>query len=170
MIKKLAKSMKKKGWNDKEIKHMETSLSAVKRRDNQMRKDLNKFFFWNIIAAAIILNFLGILIISPFLIAFDGFTLYAIAIILGACMGMLVNYITLSTAHLEMKRHFYAAILIPILIGINLKLGSGYLDMLSKIFNMTDKSTIELALSYSIAFIFPYAFSIALRSMKDKKK
>jgi hypothetical protein len=105
-----------KGWQEHEIDHAEKIID---------RKDANdihfaRVVFWSALIVVIFGNLIVSLVLIPFLIVLNSFTLYAAIILLAGSVGFLYNLLITDIQHLERKHHITAGILIPLLAIMNM--------------------------------------------------
>ena len=116
MVKKyLRETLKKKGWQEREIRETMKDLERVSEHDVHFSKvvfysALLLIVFANVMMA-FALMFISILI-SPLL-------LYLLVIVLALVMGFLYNYLILDVGHVGKEHHILALITIPLIAFIN---------------------------------------------------
>lgn len=167
MTEKIKESMKKKGWSKDELKHLDKVLKENKKRDYLMKKSLSHFFYWTSIFLIVLLNFLGMLILSPFLVILDGLWIYAFTGFFALAIGFMINHLVLMTSHAEIKHHVIALLLVPALCIADIIIFSKYFDFLGTIFKLQSTFKVTpLIIFFVLCFTFPYITTALLHKFK----
>lgn len=158
------KKMKKKGWTDKELSHLEKTLKKETKRDYLMKKNLHNFYYFTNTIIIILLNFAGVFLISPILLFMESFWVYLFTGIFSLCIGAMLNYLSLSMSHLELKHHLISFGIIPFIVIIDWFIFREYINFLQDIFKtyiVVNVTTICLV--FVCFLLLPYLFSIRQR-------
>ena len=145
--------LQEKGWKEAEIKHAE----AVLERDDRRDLYLMKIVFWSALLVIVFANLIVALLLIPFLIVLEGWSLYLIVVILGVMVGFLYNFLITDIGHLQKRHHLLAGIIVPLLALSNMVITI----IISNRF-ITDLKisqphhSIIIGIVFAAAFILPY--------------
>jgi hypothetical protein len=156
------KDLKKKGWNDSEIKKAEEILEKTHQHD----LFYSKMVFWSALVVIIFANLIVSLVLIPFLIVLNQWLLYVLIVLLAGTVGFLYNFLITDIKHLERKHHVWAGIIVPVLaLGnmIVMVLVSNKFINDIKVNNEFHNPYI-IAVVFAVSFILPYLFSRLIRN------
>lgn len=159
-----AKRMKKKGWSEDELTHLEKTLQKETKRDYVMKKNLHNFYYWTNIIVIILLNFAGILILTPVFLFMDNLWRLVFTGIFALSLGAMLNYVSLSMSHLELKHHLIAFLIIPFLVVADIFIFRDFIGWLGETFS-TDPimRTSPLLVVFVCCMLIPYLYSMRER-------
>jgi hypothetical protein len=152
------KDLKKKGWNDSEIKKAEEILEKTHQHD----LFYSKMVFWSALVVIIFANLIVSLVLIPFLIVLNQWLLYALIVLLAGTVGFLYNFLITDIKHLERKHHVWAGIIVPILALANMIV----MVLVSNKFiadvnvNNAFHNPYIIAVVFAVSFILPYLFGL----------
>ena len=164
------KDLKKKGWNDSEIKKAEEILEKTHQHD----LFYSKMVFWSALVVIIFANLIVSLVLIPFLIVLNKWVLYSIVILLAGSIGFLYKLLIMDIGHLEKKHHIAASIIVPLIaianiIGMVLVSNKFIRDI--KVENV-QHNPIIVAIVFAVVLILPYflhqIFSFIKNTPKEK--
>ncbi|MFW6450133.1 MAG: hypothetical protein ACOCZ6_03695 [Nanoarchaeota archaeon] len=157
--------MKKKGWSDKELKNLEKILKQDTKRDYLMKKHLNNLHFWTNVLVILLLNFAGIFIISPVFLFMNSVWIHVFTGIFGLCLGAIINYLALSTSHLELKHHLITIFLVPVIVLADVFVFKDFIGFLSRTFNVVPElNSVSIVIVFMTGLLLPYLFSLKNRN------
>lgn len=157
MVKRLKSSMKKKGWEEGELDHLEETLNAVKIRDHKTRQSLSDIFFWMLLLILFILNFIGILIISPFLLILEGFWLYAVSGAFALLLGIIASNIISHFKGVDFNHQMSVGISFVVMLGIDVYVFPKYMDFLGSLMRLSSSfGYLQFAIFFVVILLLPY--------------
>ncbi len=159
MVKKKAKPLIKK--HPQLLKSDLAVMQNIAKKKLFVEQKMQKFVAMTGILLLVVTNFLGALLLIPFLLFFDGFAEYAIIAVFAVVFGMIFNLMIHSIEQLGDKHHIIAGVVVPV---------CALFDLLI-LFSLLEKITDVLALSKSynypfivvffiVAFIIPYCIDV----------
>ena len=137
--------------------------SLQKRFEQQhiIEKKMQCFVSWTGILLLIFTNFLGALLLVPFLLFFQGSAQYLIIIVFGICFGLLFNLMIHSIEHVEDKHHIIAGVAVPVFALLDVVGLFAILQNAVKTFDMTITYNYTLiVVVFVCAFLIPYIVDI----------
>ncbi|MGM5481931.1 MAG: hypothetical protein ACQESF_00570 [Nanobdellota archaeon] len=155
------KNMKNKGWNDNDLRHLEEVLKKDTRRDYLMKKNLHNFYYWMNTLIIIILNFMGILLLSPFLIFMSELWVLLFTALFGVSLGSMLSYLALSMNHLDIKHHIVSIVIIPLIVLADFFIVREFTNFLITQFKInTDINAMLLVSIFVVTMLLPYIFTL----------
>ena len=134
--------------------------SIAKKKAHDERK-MENFVAMTAMLLLIFTNFLGAIILIPFLLFFEGYAQYAIVVLFGVGFGLIFNLMIHSIEHLGDKHHIIAGMVIPFFALLDIVILFILLEKIEK------KLTISVTYNYTvivilfiIAFLIPYFIDI----------
>ncbi len=155
------KDLLMKGWKKQEIIKAAKIMKEAAEARRHVHQKLDKFVYITAMIILIMCNFLGILILTPMIILFNGVELYLIIALFGVLFGVLFNFLIHSIEHLGDRHHIIAGIIIPMISLVDILLLMRMINKLSEMFDITVEysPTIIIALFVAV-FIIPYLFDV----------
>ncbi len=161
MLRDLKKRMKAKGWSKEELDHLGQTLKQEKKRDYLMKMHLSRFYYWNLILVIILLNFLCLLVLSPFMIILDFPWIHAMVAFFALSFGFMVHHFAKAIDYLKLKHHVVAGLLVPALMFTDVIIFSEFFDFLGTRFRLTSTFNITyLMVFFVLCFSLPYIIGL----------
>lgn len=157
MVKRLKKSMQKKGWTQDELLHLEKTLKTQKMRDYKTKKSLSGIFFSMLLLTLFILNFFGMIIISPFLLILDGIWIYLVSGVFALLFGVIVSSMVshFKTTNLNHRLAFSLAFFG--FLGLDIYIFPKYLDFLGGVMRLNSSfGYLEFSIFFVVMLVIPY--------------
>lgn len=130
-----------------------------KRRDVELHMD--HFLYGISLLILMFCNFLGVLLLLPFLLVFEGTQLYLVVVLFAIMFGLLFNYLIMALSHLGDKHHIIAGVVIPILAIIDILVMLELMEMLIGKFRIfPDFDPYVVVVLFIAAFLLPYIFDL----------
>lgn len=144
------------------IQEAEARLSE---RQTPKKESIEKQMHWFVSVTAmlilIIVNFIGALLLVPFLLFFTGAAQYAIIAVFAAGFGFLFNMIIHSFEHLGDKHHLIAGIVVPTFAFIDIIILFTLLQKaVEKLKIVASYNYTLIVVLFVVAFLVPYLFDI----------
>ncbi len=134
------------------------------RKKQGIEQKMQRFVSWTALALLIFINFLGALLLVPFLLFFEGIPQYVLIVLFGIGFGLLFNLMIHSIEHLGNKHHIIAGIIIPCCAVLDLIILFGILHQAVQKLQLTVTYNYALiVLVFICAFLFPYGVDILRR-------
>ena len=171
MEKKTIEKLKKRGWNEEEIRKAHSIIESRHRMDKSRSiPTSNRVVFWTIFVSIIILNFLVSLTLVPFLVVFDKIWLDIVLIIIALSFGILFTFM-INLGHISRRHQVFAGMIIPIVAIFNFIFITYLANAINEILQLTSvrQSPTTIAVIYVIAFIVPFLISMAFRKYLRKQ-
>ena len=130
-----------------------------KRRDVELHMD--HFLYGISLLILMFCNFLGVLLLLPFLLVFEGTQLYLVVFLFAIMFGLLFNYLIMALSHLGDKHHIIAGVVIPILAIIDILVMLELMEMLIERFRFFPTfDPYVVVVLFIAAFLIPYIFDL----------
>ncbi len=161
-------ALKKKGWNDAEIRR---ALNVVQREEHH-DIFLSRIVFWSALMVIIFANIIISFVLLFFLIAFNQWLLYVTIILLAGLIGFLYNFLITDIGHLKRHHHLLAGIIIPLLALANMLVVVWLSNSFIKDLQVQNQphNIWLVAVVFAIAFIIPYLVDRMISYTKMKKE
>jgi hypothetical protein len=161
------KGGRKKGTKARSLPPISREITAVEqslRKKQMIEQKMQRFVSWTALTLLIFVNFLGALLLVPFLLFFEGLPQYVLIVLFGVGFGLLFNLMIHSIEHLGDKHHIIAGILVPCFALLDLVILFGILDQAVQKFQITITHNYALiVLVFLCAFLIPYGVDILRR-------
>ncbi|NQV08764.1 hypothetical protein HQ529_02845 [Candidatus Woesearchaeota archaeon] len=158
-MKERVKSMKKKGWSEKEID--KTLSMLAKNRSSEYERTSNRIIYWTVLLVLTISNFLVAVLLIPFLLVISTVKFYLLIITLGLIFGLLFDLLVRDIEHLKTKHHVFAAVFIPIIAVVNLFMMITIANRLADFLNIgITESPVFASFIYVLVFILPHIINL----------
>ncbi|PIN77173.1 hypothetical protein COV16_07100 [Candidatus Woesearchaeota archaeon CG10_big_fil_rev_8_21_14_0_10_34_8] len=149
------------------IKREADSLKQSFEQQHIIEQKMQHFVSWTAMLLLIFINFLGAILLVPFLLFFEGISQYLIIVLFGVGFGLIFNLMIHSIEHLGDKHHIIAGVIVPIFALLDIIILFGILEKAVK------KLEIIISYNYTLivvificAFLIPYLFDIIRRKHK----
>jgi len=154
----LIERLRKKGWTEQDIEKAVRIIEQGKNKKPKAFIILDSIMYWLVLFVALIGNFIISIILIPFMLAIQGFRLYAIIIIIGFAFGAFFDLLIRDLENLQNKDLVIAGIFLPLLALINVSLMVKFSNFLQAGLRLSsiNHSAIMIAFVYVFAFILPY--------------
>lgn len=127
----------------------------------QREKHLHTFVSWSAMLLLIFTNILGVLLLIPFLLFFEGTMLYTIIALFAIGFGLLFNTILHAIKELGDKHHLLVGFLIPFCILIDITILFTLVEKIMQTLHITAYYNYTLIIVlFIIAFVIPYLTDI----------
>ncbi|HLC97510.1 MAG TPA: hypothetical protein VJC21_01890 [Candidatus Nanoarchaeia archaeon] len=148
------KALQEKGWNPLEIKRAEAVLEHAKEHD----LFFSKIVFWSALLVIVFANLAVTLILIPFLVVLNHWTLYGIIVLLAGMVGFLYNFLIADIGYLEKRHHRFASVLIPLIAFANVAVMvfAANRFMADLRVQNAPHDPFVISLIFGVAFILPY--------------
>lgn len=167
MLMKRQKIGHKKSEKRKSLSPIYREVAAVEQsllKKQQIEQKMQCFVSWTALALLIFINFLGALLLVPFLLFFEGLPQYVLIVLFGVCFGLLFNLMIHSIEHLGDKHHIIAGIVIPCCAVLDLVILFGILNQaVQKLQISATYNYALIVLVFICAFLIPYGVDILRR-------
>lgn len=153
--------MKKKSHKEL-IKQADANIKKARKvQKDRMTEKLDYFVYWTSLASLALFNLIGCFFLIPFLMFFDGFSLYLAVGGFGFMFGFLFNLLIIGIEHLKYRHHIIAGIFIPLLAVVDIVLILRISERISVIMKQAIQYDISKVVIVFIAlFILPYILSV----------
>ena len=122
---------------------------------------MDKFLYGVSLLILVFCNFLGVLLMLPFLLVFEGTQLYLVIVMFAIIFGLLFNYLIMALSHLGDKHHIIAGVVIPILAIIDILVMLELMEMLIDRFRFFPTfDPYVVVVLFIAAFLIPYIFDL----------
>ncbi len=159
--------IRQKSVKRKSVVPIQREIAAVEqglRKKQGIEQKMQRFVSWTALALLIFVNFLGALLLVPFLLFFEGLPQYVLIVLFGLGFGLLFNLMIHSIEHLGDKHHIIAGILVPCFALLDLVILFGILDQAVQKFQIAITYNYALiVLIFLCAFLIPYGVDIFRR-------
>lgn len=153
----LAKRLKKKGWEKKEISRAVDIIHNAKQLKTSESRFLDKKIYWILLIVVLVANFAISIALIPVLMALEGVQLFFIIIILGIVFGLLFELVIRSIEHLEKKHHLLLLLLIPLIALANLFIMTRISNnAMAKLGLANTHNPFIVSAVYAVSFVIPY--------------
>ncbi len=146
--------LQEKGWTPIEIKRAEAVLEHAKERD----VFFSKIVFWSALLVIVFANLVVTLVLIPFLVVLNHWTLYGIIVLLAGMVGFLYNFLIADIGYLEKKHQRWASVLVPLIAFANVAVMVFVANRFRADLPVQNAPHDPLAISliFGVAFILPY--------------
>lgn len=136
-------------------------LQSIAKRKHHVEQKMHCFVSMTAMLLLIFTNFLGAILLIPFLLFFSGFSQYALILIFAVAFGMIFNLMIHSIEHLGDKHHLIAGVVVPFFALLDVVI---LFTLLEKI-----KDALKISITYNytlivvlfiVAFLVPYIIDI----------
>jgi cation transport ATPase len=157
--KKLAQSLKKKGWKSHHIAKVKSILEKGEERKSFHLKSFEKKFPWYILIMLFILDILILTGILPVIATMPTWFIVCVISIIGLCFGLLIDN-TIKEFHFSIKHYILTGIFLAILatatMFIVLELGDNLFGLLGL---MIDSNPLLIIFFFITSFSLPHFFT-----------
>ena len=147
-----------KGWTRADINKAAHILAHAESSKTASMKFFEQLTSWVGLFLAVLGNFLVSVVIVPFLLLLEGFSLYATIFVIGVVFGTLVNVLIGYIENLGGGHKIIAGAFIPALALINIYLITYFTNDLERLLQLATAphSPALVSVTYVIAFTIPY--------------
>jgi hypothetical protein len=149
----LTKKMRKKGWSEEELEHLNLTLAEHKKTHHVLHPAYDRFHQWIMILALIFVNIAGFLLLLPFYLLFIEWA-YIITAIFAIALGFVLDGVIKTASHLEHHHHIFIALIIPMISIVSIFIITYFLRQ--NFGAVLTVSHITIALTYAIISSSPY--------------
>lgn len=159
MVERLAGRLRKKGWQKEHIRKAVELINNAKQNRHPGIKLMDSLVYWFLLLLIAAGNFTISIGLLPLLLALEGILLYPIVIAVAMAFGLLFELAIRSIEHLEIKHHFFLALVIPLIAAINFLVMAQFAREAQISLGMAERHDyISLSIAYTAAFIIPYIY------------
>jgi len=160
----LIADLRQKGWTQDDIYK---AMSIIKQGEKKKSKKLiflDSIVYWLILGVALIGNFLIAIIMIPFLLTMQGFSLFFVVSVIGFAFGALFDILIRDIEELEKKDVIIDGIFLPLLAFITVVLMVNFSNFIQETLGLMafTHNPIGVGIVYSIAFVLPYTIKTAI--------
>jgi hypothetical protein len=138
-----------------------TAIQQTMHDEHIIEEKLQRFVSWTSMALLILTNFLGAILLVPFLLFFTGAAQYVLILLFAIGLGLLFNLMIHSIEHLGDKHHLIAGIVIPIFALVDVAILFGILEAAKEALDLsTEYNYTAIVILFIAAFLVPYIFDI----------
>ena len=169
-MKELYEKLKKKGWDEDEIRRALNILKYGKSTEKNYYFYTKKMTYWAALIFLILINMILSVMFVPFLIVGKHTTIYLLIILLAAGLGYIFTFLLKDIQRNDPQHHIIAGIFMPTIALINIYIVvnlTNYFIILTE-FKQELYSPILVTALYVISFMAPYTI-IFLSEKKAKK-
>ena len=157
--------LRKKGWSEKELKRLHKAKTHAQTHRSAAVKFLDRYLFWLVVLAAVVVNFVVAVLLVPFLLVLSSLHLFVVVIIMGICFGFLFENLLSDFA--ELSHHHYILIvgIVPSVAAVSVMVLSEFANFLITFLNLSNiqHHPLLIGLTYGLSFLFPFAIRHILR-------
>ncbi len=136
-------------------------IESIAKKKFSVEQKMQHFVAMTGILLLIVMNFLGALLLIPFLLFFDGFAEYAIIAVFAFGFGMIFNLMIHSIEQLGDKHHIIAGIVVPFCGLLDLVILFTLLEKITGTLNIVKYYNYTfIVVLFVVAFIIPYCIDI----------
>ncbi len=161
-----AHTFQQKGWTQTEIREALRILKKAEEKKRPFHKFLENHLFSIALLKAFIANLFATTLSIPFILYFQGRTLYVFLATLGLALGILLHSVLKQVENLETKHHTLAFIILSLTILIKFRIGLHIAMQLASYLQLNPlQDPWAVTFSYLLPYIFPYAYLL----LEEKK-
>lgn len=136
-------------------------LQSIAKRKHHVEQKMHRFVSMTGMLLLIFTNFLGAILLIPFLLFFTGFSQYTLIVVFAVAFGLIFNLMIHSIEHLGDKHHIIAGVVVPFFALLDIVI---LFTLLEKI-----KDALKISITYNytlivvlfiVAFLVPYIIDI----------
>ncbi len=159
MVERLAGRLRKKGWQKEHIHKAVELINNAKQNRHPGIKLMDSLVYWILLLLIVLGNFTISIGLLPLLLALQGIFLYPIIAAAAIVFGLLFELVIRSIEHLEMKHHFFLALVIPFIAVINFLVMAQFAREAQISLGLAERHDyISLSIAYTAAFVLPYIY------------
>ena len=136
-------------------------MQSIASKKAHVEQKMEHFVAMTAMLLLIFTNFLGAILLIPFLLFFEGYAQYAIVAVFAIGFGLIFNFMIHSIEHLGDKHHIIAGIVVPFFAMMDIVILFSLLEKIVK------KLSIPVTYNYTfiviifiVAFLIPYVIDI----------
>ncbi len=154
-----AHTFQQKGWTKREIQEAVRILKKAEEKKHPIHKLVENNLLGVALLKAFIANLFATTVAIPFILSFQGRTLYVFLAMLGLSFGMVLHSVLKQVENLETRHHTLAFIFLAITILIQFQIG---LHLARQLVHYLQLNPIQdpwfITLSYLIPYLCPYLY------------
>jgi hypothetical protein len=149
----LTKKMRKKGWSEEELEHLNLTLAEHKDHHQVLHPTYDKLHHWILLLSLIFANVAGFLLLLPMVVLFTEWA-YFITAIFAIALGFVLDTVIRTASHLEHHHHIFIALIIPMISIVSIFILTYYLKQ--QFGAELAVNHITIGLTYAIISSLPY--------------
>ncbi|MFH1053302.1 MAG: hypothetical protein V1740_02680 [Candidatus Woesearchaeota archaeon] len=162
-MERLEKKLKKKGWNQRDIKKSVRILKNSKKKREKHVKVLDKLIFVFVFIVAVIANIVMSIFLIPLLIVMESTSSFFLIIVsLALISGVIFTFLIYEIESLEKKHHILLGVIVPLIALVNIIIivfiSNRLLDQLNTF--KVHQNPLIVPVIYIIFFLLPYIISL----------
>lgn len=159
-MKSIDENLKKKGWDNEEIKRALTILKYGKSNQKNFHNFSQKTIYWIALFVLIIINIILSIMLVPFMITVKHSLVYIFIIIFSSGFGYIFNFLLKDIEFSDPAHHIVAGLFIPAIAIINIYIVVNLTNYFLKLMQFPySYSPIISSFIYVTAFMMPYLYS-----------
>jgi len=159
MVRKKAKQLLKR--HPQILKSDLAIMENIAKKKFSVEQKMQHFVAMTGIMLLIVVNFIGALLLIPFLLFFDGVSEYAIIIVFAVGFGMIFNLMIHSIEQLGDKHHIIAGIVVPFCGLFDIVILFTLLEKITKTLHIVHSYNYTfIVVLFVVAFIIPYFIDV----------
>lgn len=136
-------------------------IESIAKRKHHIEQKMHRFVAITALFLLIFTNFLGALLLLPFLLFFEGAAQYTIIAIFAIGFGYLFNMMIHSIKHLGDAHHIIAGIIVPFFALADIIILFSLLDKIKETFKIsTTYNYTFIVIIFIVAFLIPYIIDV----------
>jgi len=136
-------------------------MQSIATKKAHVERKMEHFVAMTAMLLLIFINFLGAILLIPFLLFFEGFAQYAIVAVFAIGFGLIFNFMIHSIEHLGDKHHIIAGIVVPFFAMMDIIILFNLLEKIVKKLSIaTTYDYTFIVILFIVAFLVPYLIDI----------
>ena len=137
-------------------------MQSIASKKAHVEQKMEHFVAMTAMLLLIFTNFLGAILLIPFLLFFEGYAQYAIVAVFAIGFGLIFNFMIHSIEHLGDKHHIIAGIVVPFFAMMDIVILFSLLEKIVKKLSITVTYNYTfIVIIFIVAFLIPYVIDIA---------
>jgi len=130
-------------------------------KQKETAASLELLVYWSSLAMLALFNLVGVFFMIPFIMFFDGVTLFACVAGFGFVFGFLFNLLIMGIEHFKLRHHLIAGLFIPVLAVVDIVLIVRIVERINMMLAIPLNINIPvIVMAFIFSFVLPYLFSV----------
>ncbi|MEK6963565.1 MAG: hypothetical protein AABX70_04005 [Nanoarchaeota archaeon] len=159
-------TFQQKGWTKREIQEAVSILKKAEEKKHPIHKFVENNLLGVALLKAFIANLFATTVAIPFILFFQGRTLYVFLAVLGLSFGIILHSVLKQVENLETKQHTLAFFFLALTILIKFRIGVHLAQLFAQSLQLIPvQDPWTLTFSYLLPYLCPYVYLL----MEEKK-